>query len=69
MSEAWTTTDEIKAIAFMASDEPRNNIVPTIDERKHRIKTWLRTSKTRRFDRGVNVSYCRVYAEKLISDM
>lgn len=55
----WTTLDEMATITFMGSAEQRENgTVPTKRQRIEKLRSWLRTHDTRRWNRSVKVSEC-----------
>lgn len=65
----WSTANEIAAINYIASDEKRsgNRSIPSVEERKQKLETWLSTSYKRRWGHGVNVVKCQDQARKLLS--
>lgn len=65
--EAWSTLNEIKVIDYIGSDEIRigTDKVPTPDQRKQKLMTWVVTSEKRNWNDAVDVFKCRIHAMKL----
>lgn len=72
MSDAkvWSTKDEIKALDYIASHGMRaNGQLPTVKERRNKLKAWLKQSKNRKWNRHVDIYQCQDYAEELLTNM
>ena len=68
-SSSWSTKDEMRAITFMGSNEVRSNgQLPTIKERKERVKNWLKTSELRHWDKkdSVDLGKCQNHARIML---
>lgn len=59
---AWTTVDEMATIDYMAT-------IGEISERIYKVRTWIETSKTRVWERHVNVGKCRAHAYAVLSKL
>lgn len=63
MKDPWTTQDELEAIEFMASAQPRKGFHGhyrvNLEERIDRLEAWLETSEKRRWPSSVDPEQCR----------
>lgn len=68
---AWGTTDEKRALDYMASDEKRGRGLkrPTLIEKKRKLKAWLVTATSRRWDKAVDVEKCTHHARLLLAGL
>ena len=67
---AWETEDEVNALNYMASREVRpSGKIPSLEDRKERLESWLIYSTIRKWPDGVDVGWCRHYCQKLLREI
>ena len=67
----WGTADEIMCIDFMVSDNHRgfHSQKISIDDKIVRVKSWLKSSYTRRWDFNINLVKCQNHAVKILNQL
>jgi len=69
-NQSWTISDEFLTIDYIGSDEMRGNrIVPTLFERKQKLKAYIRTVYNRKPIPGVSMKMCEMYAQTLLATL
>ncbi len=69
--KAWSTEDEKEALNLMASEKPRNGADrgPTIEQRRFRLKTWLKWVRRRVWGELIEVAFLEKHAKDLLRSL
>ena len=69
-NQSWNISDEFAAIDYIASEEKRENKnIPTLFERKQKLKSYIKTVYNRRPIIGVSMKMCEMYAQALLVEL
>ncbi len=65
----WDTWDELEFIGYLGSDEPRQEMIPSLDLRILKVKAWIKTCPEREWGRNVNLAECYAHAEEVLNGL